>query len=321
MNHDKKSKITLAILLKSVLQLIGIRAPIARIYRKIRYEKLVLPYRLSARFSHKMGVTYKKRNPELIVSLTTIPQRIPTLHLCIESLLSQSIKPDIITLWLNEKDKHGNKKLSSNDLPKSLTRLEKRGLVIEWCENIGSYCKLIPTIRKYPNALIVTADDDQLYPQNWLEQLYNAYLHEPQYIHCHIAHLIKYANNKKPLPYLEWDLNAIGHQGPSLDIFPTGAGGVIYAPHHLNEEVLNEKVFLEICPKADDVWFKAMSLLNNVLCKKTSKNTMILKPLQIKNNKTLWTGNWSDGGNDQQINAVASRYGLLGFSKITDSLN
>ncbi len=49
-----------------------------------------------------------------------------------------------------------------------------KGLTIDWCEDIKSYKKLIPTLKKYPDAIIVTADDDLIYDNKWLEQLYNA---------------------------------------------------------------------------------------------------------------------------------------------------
>src|SRR5690625_6231368 len=39
----------------------------------------------------------------IIVSLTSIPSRLSTVHLTIRSLLAQSHKPQRIVLWLNEK--------------------------------------------------------------------------------------------------------------------------------------------------------------------------------------------------------------------------
>lgn len=36
----------------------------------------------------------------------------------------------------------------------------------------------------------------------------------------------------------------------------------------LHPDVTDEALCVELCPTADDIWFKTMSLLNNVLCKK-----------------------------------------------------
>ena len=50
--------------------------------------------------SRKSGVTARKRNQKIIVSLTTYPKRIGTIWLTIETLMRQRVKPDEIILWL-----------------------------------------------------------------------------------------------------------------------------------------------------------------------------------------------------------------------------
>ncbi len=267
-------------------------------------------HRFSAAWSCRRGVTDEKREPELIVSLTTIPERIDTIHLCLDSLLRQSLKPDRIILWLSESNEPGRPMISAGQLPAALTRLVERGLEIHWCKDTRSFRKIIPTLRAYPQALIVTADDDIFYPRHWLRLLYEAYQNEPHFMHCHRAHLIKYDHNGVILPYRQWDFLAPGHQGSSLDLFPTSGGGVLYAPGHLHPEVLNEKVFLELCPKADDVWLKAMSLMAHVPCKKVSSNTIKYTEIKISNNLCLCTENVDQGGNDQQTKAVGQKYGI-----------
>ena len=48
---------------------------------------------------------------------------------------------------------------------------------------------------------------------------------------------------------------------PSLLNKQSGVGGVLYPPHSLHPEVSNEKVFMDICPHADDLWFYAMAVM------------------------------------------------------------
>ena len=89
---------------------------------------------------------------------------------------------------------NGNK-----DLPKNLIDLVDKGLTIENNENDGdikSYRKLIPTLKKYPNNMIVTADDDLIYNKDWLEKLYKAHLKYPKDI---VAHSITKFEYKKKL--------------------------------------------------------------------------------------------------------------------------
>ena len=43
-----------------------------------------------------------------------------------------------------------------------------------------------------------------------------------------------------------------------------GAGGILYPPKSLNPIVTDVELFLKLAPKADDLWFKAMSLIDGV---------------------------------------------------------
>jgi len=91
---------------------------------------------------------YKENN--IIISLTSYPSRIKFVHIAINSLLHQSIKPYKIILWLAKSQfLNGNK-----DLPKNLLDLIEKGLTIEYYDSkidIKSYHKLIPTLKKFPN--------------------------------------------------------------------------------------------------------------------------------------------------------------------------
>ena len=96
---------------------------------------------------------------ELIVSLTSFPQRMYEIHYTIYSLLNQTVKPEKLLLWL-AKEQFPN---LEKDIPESVLALQKNGLTICWTENTYSYKKLVPTIEKYPNHTIITADDDIFY--------------------------------------------------------------------------------------------------------------------------------------------------------------
>lgn len=263
---------------------------------------------LSVKFSRRIGITQTKRTPEVIVSLTTIPERIGKVSLCLDSLLRQSTKPDQLILWLSESEDPKRPCIDYNSLPAELHGLTQRGLEIRWCKDIGSYRKIIPTLKAHPEALIVTADDDIFYPRRWLQQLVEAHSREPQYIHCHRAHMIRYDSLGRALPYRDWVWHAGDFMGPSPDLLPTGVGGVLYGPGQLHPEVLNEAAFLELCPKADDIWLKAMSLLVGVPCKKVAKNTFDMVAIRISTNRTLSSENYDQDGNDPQIRAVAKQY-------------
>jgi hypothetical protein len=269
---------------------------------------------LGARFGRASGVSERPGEPELIVSLTTIAERVHSVHLCLDSLLRQTRKPDRIVLWLNWTDTTGRPRLSPGTLPVQLRRLVARGVSIEWCADIGPYCKLIPALRRHPAARIATADDDILYPSDWLEQLVRAQEREPEFVHCHRAHRMRRDPDGELRPYAEWDRCDAGPEA-SYDVFPTGVGGVLYAPGDLAPETLNEAAFRELCPRADDVWFKAMSLLAGRQCKRVPHSSFEERRcgLQVSRRNNLRAYNVAGRGNDMQIERVAMRYGVFGW--------
>lgn len=204
------------------------------------------------------GLTTEKRNVKLIVSLTSFPQRIGSIHKTINTILDQTVKPDEVILWLAEKQ-FPNKEM---DLPKELLKLRDLGLTIDWCEDLRSYKKLIPTLRKYPNDIIVTADDDVYYQEDWLESLYNSYLKDPQNIHTRRICVISFdGNNFKVSPINNPDFSKNIPTGFLNQ--QVGCGGVLYPPNSLHKDIYNVDLIKSLIPTHDDVYFWAMATLND----------------------------------------------------------
>lgn len=194
----------------------------------------------------------------VVVSLTTYPGRIKSVYETINTLKNQSVKPDKVVLYLSEQEFPKKDK----GLPRNLTKLCDDCFEIHWIKKtLYSFQKLIPAIKEYPNAVIVTADDDILYKSNWLELLVKAYLENPNIIHCHRAHRIKFRGGHV-ISYNLWKM-AIRNESALYNNFLTGVGGVLYPPHCLDKNITNSKEFLKLCPKADDIWIWAMAVKNH----------------------------------------------------------
>ncbi len=193
---------------------------------------------------------------EIIVSLTSWPGRINTVHKTIESLLNQKWRPDKIILWLAP-EQFPNKEA---DLPSELMALCARGLVIDWYHDIRSYKKLIPTLRKYPDAIIVTADDDNIYSPTWLGKLVDSYIRHPHDIQCHRVTKIWY--DRAGFHTIAGGRDY--YRGTSFLNKLVGLGGVLYPPHCFHEDILNEDLILRLAPTNDDQWFWLMAALNGV---------------------------------------------------------
>ncbi|WP_317929968.1 hypothetical protein [Halioxenophilus sp. WMMB6] len=245
---------------------------------------------------------------EIVISLTTYDKRIDNVCLTIESLMRQTLKADRIVLNVAAQD------FSPETLPVSLQLQHQRGLEIVYVdEDLGPYTKFFYTLQKYPDALVITADDDLLYPMDMVAQLYSAYLRQPDMIHCHRAHRILNDDSGKLLPYKQWDFNT-GKTKPGLDIFPTGVGGVLYFPGCFHPDIFNKELFLQLAPNADDIWLKAMSLKNGTLCAKIADDrdwSMRFHLIPGSQKTNLKRKNKAKrGGNDEKIARVFAHYNL-----------
>jgi hypothetical protein len=206
---------------------------------------------------------YQKKhslNESLIVSLTSYPPRFHTLHLTLKTLLSQSIVPNLVLLWIHEDDlKH---------LPKSILDLQGDQFNIKTTDKkIRSFTKIIPSLETYPASYIATADDDSYYNYDWLEELINWHDPNKKEIIGHRGHRITFNENDEVAPYNNWKW-CIGGTSHGLDIFLTGVGGILYPPNSLSKECQKSELFMKLCPTNDDIWLYFMAHLNGYIPKK-----------------------------------------------------
>lgn len=253
------------------------------------------------------GITdkeYQKDTP-IIVSLTTYGQRLQEVYYSLESLLHQTLQPNKIVLCISEDFK------SENNLPLLLKKQLNRGVEILYCKDLGPYTKLIPTLKQYPSAIIITVDDDMLYPIDFIEYLVKSYKKRPNDIHCYYGHTMILDKKGKMESYDKWVKQPAS--GISILNFPTGVDGVLYPPNCFHEDIIREDIFLKLCPHADDVWFKAMTLLKNKDCvvvprmRKPRQEFLCINPTGTE---TLANLNRVKKLNDIQIKNVFDYYNL-----------
>jgi len=277
-----------------------------RLRRNWRRATLEPRLALASCLSRRPGIqTRADRQPELIISLTTTRHRLPKVHLAVESLLRQQLKPHRVILWLAED-------LRGEPLPSPLRRQQQRGLEVRFRRDVGPATKLFHALREHPEAMIATADDDTLYFNSWLRQLTESSRKNPEYIHCYRAHWMLSAADGSLKPYRDWNHLAPGVTGPNHRLFPTGVGGVVYPPHSLAAEALNEQAMLELSPTNDDIWFKAMALLNAVRAMKIHPVFDAFPTVRSAKHTGLTFVNTTGDVNDRQLDAVFRRYDLLG---------
>jgi len=242
---------------------------------------------------------------ELIVSLTSFPARFDRLKFTLRSLIEQSIRPDKICLWVDPSQ--------FAELPADVwAYCHNHDVYVMSARDIGPGTKLIPALREFPSATIVTADDDFYYPPDWLEVLIEGAKRHPQAIVCRRAHLARTAGDGRFLPYSEWEAqtSAPAPSASGTYIFPTGVGGVLYPPGSLDPTVLDDTRLLRLTPKADDVWFFWMARLAG------TPQVRVGKKLPMVNwpgsqAVGLVHGNVGEAGNDKQVFNMEREFGVL----------
>lgn len=249
---------------------------------------------------------------KLIVSFTSFPPRIKTAVQVVQNMMAQTKQPDRICLYLSKKQFPKLEK----DLPKELIALQKdEKFVIAFVEDdLKGHKKYFYAMQEFPDDIIVTIDDDIIYPLTLLEQLYQSYLKYPKAVCTCRAHYMVMQDGV-PARYAVW-LNCsdecIGM--PSMQLFATGGAGALYPPHIFDscKDILFDKDLIkQFCLSQDDVWLKTAELLAKVPVVLADKN-LGLKYIPDTQDVGLWktiNRNMSGSGetpNDEAFKKIIS---------------
>jgi len=216
-------------------------------------------------------------------------------------LKNQTVQPDRIVLWIGWDDMQRLKHVC----PQS----SLAGVEVEGCQDFGSFNKLVHTLQKFPDAFVVSADDDLYYSSTWLETLVSGYDTENPSIVCSRAHRIRFdaEGGLRPYRQWEWDVQDEASRMPCADILPTGMAGTLYPPQCLHPDVARSDLFLVLCPTGDDLWFYWMAYRQRTLVRKVG----LVFPHQYlprSQDASLWATNIID--NDVQLRALCSEFGM-----------
>ncbi|MFV9504938.1 MAG: hypothetical protein AB4911_10285 [Oscillochloridaceae bacterium umkhey_bin13] len=239
----------------------------------------------------------------IILSITSIAERIELFLSHMDWLAAQTVRPQLTVIWLGEEQFPSARRAelaARYPLPFDVE--------LRYRPDLGPQTKLLYALREFPADAIITGDDDIIYPPFWIEELAAAYAADPTLIHCARAHLIKPGSDGLPAPYAEWGWLAPGVQGPSQLLYPTGTCGVLYPPGALHPEVWNLELMRALCPTNDDTWFKAMALLQGTAARKLRPASLEFPHIPGSEVRMLWSVN--EGRNDAQLAAVFGHYEL-----------
>lgn len=197
------------------------------------------------------------KEEEIIVSLTTIPSRLDTIYYTIKSIFLQTLRPDKMILYLGSD-------VPLNMLPKELDSFTKIGLeIVSIPENIRAHKKYFYAMKEHPKAIIITVDDDLIYPNFLIQKLYDTYNKYPECVITARAHRIKFDDNGNVVPYnkFAWEVEDVGV--PSSSLIATGCAGVLYPPGCIDEKYLNIDLITNLSLGADDIYLKFIEMASD----------------------------------------------------------
>lgn len=209
---------------------------------------------------HLMNKTYalnqKSRKKKIIISLTTIPNRIDKVVLVISRMMNQTVLPDKIILCIDETQKE--KIIFSDDI----VFLIELGLEIKWVEDIGPHTKYLYTVQKYTDDIVITVDDDVIYSHKLIETLIESYERYPKAISANIVtrFVVKDGTIKPSSQWLQQFSYGIGDKYS----IAYGVGGVLYPPNVLPKAAFDVEKIKRISKFQDDLWLKAIELKNDI---------------------------------------------------------
>ncbi len=238
--------------------------------------------------------------PGVTISLTSIPSRLNVVHLTIRSLLAQSRSAERVVLWLHES--------LLPKLPEKLSMLIGPRFEVLPSKYHFPHRKLIESLRQFPGETIVTADDDVMYPEDWLERLLEEHQKHPCDIVAHECRKISRDTSGQLTEYRLWSSEAPGQS--HVETLAIGYGGVLYPPQALAETVLDIDLFTKLAPRVDDLWFKAMSLINQTATRRTENPRPKPVPVAFSQRIALKRNNIRHDANREQWKILAEHFKL-----------
>lgn len=239
---------------------------------------------------------------DIIVSLTSFPERINNVWMVVECMLRQTLTPLKIILWLSKEQFQ-----SEDAIPKSLKERVNDIFEIRLVDgDFRSHKKYYYTALEYPNAPVFLIDDDIFYPSDILKRSYNTFIKNKKSVVCNYARKIPYDNDGSHRPYFMWENQ---YEGASGDAFFFGSGGgTLFVPTMLHKDITNIEKAFRLTPLADDIWLNTMVRLAglNIIVQNNGKILPIFSKSQALSKVNLYTNK-----NDEQIVNVELEYGKL----------
>lgn len=189
--------------------------------------------------------------PKIIVSFTTWLKRQESAAKMLEHFKKQTLKPDKIYCYLSSDEYNGE------NIPYCLQKfIDEEYLVIKWVKE-NTYChKRHEIFKEHFYDYVFVIDDDILYDNNYIMDMFNAALNHPKNVICYTG--CRYEYNEKRM-------NMTVTENPSVK--NSFLGGVCCFPptmFPLDDYFNNIDIRNEIAKKCDSSYIHVILLKNNI---------------------------------------------------------
>ena len=168
-------------------------------------------------------------------------------------------------------------------------------------------------LEDFSNETIITVDDDMYYRKDMIERMLVAQKNDSTKVYSNYAHMITTDDNGEIAPYNSWIMDRRGARGSN--VFLLGVASCIYRRELLHNDVINDKLYTELAPNADDIWFFFMEVIKGTQRESLEYSGSINYPLDffyqlIHDNASLNASNCGQSQNDIQFKKVMEYYNL-----------
>lgn len=245
-----------------------------------------------------------KIDERIIVSVTSFPKRFDQLVLTLKSIIMQNIVPKKIVVYFGSDT-------CIEDISDDMNYLKKYNVEykIDSSMNLKGHKKYFYALKEFKNNIVITIDDDIIFPRTMIEELIKCYEKYPNAVCARRVHKI---TSKKSciLPYNLWDKEYCNIKKPSNRLFATTGAGTLYSPYvinHLVDSTFDSDRIINLCLDADDVWMKCMETLSSIKVV-LADNDVMGDFIDVDEKYTLMPENVGKGKNDIFFKQVCDYY-------------
>lgn len=240
-----------------------------------------------------------QRKEKIVVSLTSFGRRLDTVHIVIKSIMNQILKADAIVLYIAKED--SLKRIQQEE------ELIRAGLrIVRNVRDLKPHKKYFYAMREFTQCLIVTIDDDAIYDDRLLRDLYEKHIEYPEAVICRRGHRMTKKDGRVAC-YDMWE-GCVQSVVPEKGICATGVGGILYPCGAYREKFLDEKGIRETALFGDDLWLNVVELMEGIAVYAIGE--IPAKVIEGTQEEALYMKNAENKRNDEYLNSLQSYFDI-----------